>query len=85
MEISIAQLKCMLEDAAEIGGRLALIKVVKLKPHLKKSESFRIYGRANIERWIEQGLITPRKDGYHSAVWRIDRMEVEPTVKSFRI
>ena len=82
MEISKMQLKSMLEDAAELGGLFALIKVGKSKPYLKKSEAFRIYGRANVERWIEQGLITPRKDGYHSAAWRIDRMEVESIVKS---
>lgn len=82
IQISPHQLKIIIREAAEMGAIHALIKAGKLKPYLKKSEAFRKYGRANIEHWAENGLITIRKDGDHSAVWRIDRLEVEAIVKS---
>lgn len=83
--ISSHQLKLIIQESAEMGAIQALTKVGKLKPYLKKSEAFRKYGRANIENWAEKGLITVRKDGDHSAVWRIDRIEVEAIVKSLTL
>jgi hypothetical protein len=80
--ISTHQLKLIVRESAEMGAIQALIKAGKLKPYLKKSEAFRKYGRANIEQWAERGLITIRKDGDHSAPWRIDRIEVEAIVRS---
>lgn len=76
------QLGLLLRDAAEMGAKLAIAKTGGLRPYLNKSEAFRLYGRKNIEHWIAQGLITSRKDGDHSATWRIDRMEAEAIRKS---
>ncbi|WP_184547293.1 hypothetical protein [Mucilaginibacter sp. FT3.2] len=82
LTLSTQQLKLIVREAAEMGALQALTKVGKLKPYLKKSEAFRKYGRANIENWAAKGLITIRKDGDHSAVWRIDRLEVAAIAKS---
>ena len=68
------QLQTLLSYAAEMGAKLALSKTGHIRPYLKKSEAFKRYGRKNVEHWIGLGLITPRKDGNHSAAWRIDRM-----------
>ncbi len=84
-QISSHQLKFIIEEAAQMGAIQALTQTGKLKPYLKKSEAFRKYGRANIENWAEKGLITIRKDGNHSACWRIDRLEVEAIVKSINL
>lgn len=70
------QLTRIADAAAELGAIQALILAGRLKPYLKKSEAFRLYGRKHVERWIADGSITPRKDGNHSAAWRIDRMEI---------
>lgn len=75
-------LQRFLEQAAELGAIKALIRTGQLKPYLKKSEAFRLYKRVNVERWIDERLITPRKDGDDSAAWRIDRLELEVIVKS---
>ena len=84
MDLQIAphQLRFLLEQAAAMGAQLALSRAGKLRPYLKKAEAFRLYGRNDVEHWIEEGLITPRKDGDHSACWRIERMEVEAIVKA---
>ncbi|MFS2185618.1 hypothetical protein ACCC92_03030 [Mucilaginibacter sp. Mucisp84] len=62
--------------AAEMGAIAGLISAGKLKPYLSKSQAFRRYGRARVERWLAKDLIAPRKDGNHSAQWRIDRLEI---------
>ena len=71
-----------MQAGAELGAIIALIKTGKLKPYITKAEAFRLYGRKNIERWLADGLLTPRKDGDHSAAWRIDRLEAELIVKA---
>ena len=72
----------MLQTGAELGALIALIKTGQLKPYITKAEAYRLYGRKNIERWLDEGLLTPRKDGNLSAGWRIDRLEVEIIVKA---
>ena len=71
-----------LQAAAELGALQALISTGKLKPYLKKTEAFKLYGRTKVEHWIDARLVTPRKDGDHSACWRIDRMEIEILTKA---
>ena len=72
----------LLQVGAELGAMQALISTGKLKPYITKAQAFRLYGRKNIERWLNEGLLTPRKDGDHSAGWRIDRLELELIVKA---
>ena len=76
------QLQHLLADASELGAIIALSKIGKIRPYLKKSEAFRRFGRKNVETWISRGLITPRKDGTNSAAWRIDRIEIETVHKA---
>lgn len=82
LQLSTHQLKMLIREAAEMGAILALTQTGKLKPYLKKSEAFRKYGRRQVEHWVDQGLITIRKDGDHSAAWRIDRLELEAIARS---
>lgn len=84
MDLQIAphQLRFLLGQAAALGAQLALAQTGKIRPYLNKSEAIRLYGCASIENWIEEGLITPRKDGDHSACWRIERIEVEAIVRA---
>lgn len=76
------QLRLIIREAAEMGALLALSKTGKLKPYLKKSEAFRKYGRANVERWAKENLVSVRKDGGCSAAWRLDRIELEAIARS---
>jgi hypothetical protein len=74
---SVRYLHFIIEEAAALGAIMALVHTGGIKPYLKKNEAFRKFGRARVERWIESGYITIRKDGNHSAAWRIDRIEIE--------
>ncbi|HEK19859.1 MAG TPA: hypothetical protein ENO28_05330 [Bacteroidetes bacterium] len=82
IQISAHLLGVLLEQAAEMGAKHALTQCGYLKPYLKKSEAYRQFGRKNIENWIKAGLITPRKDGDHSATWRLERLELESVAKA---
>jgi len=75
----------MLQQAAALGAKAALVQTGKIKPYLTKAESFRLYGRKNIEHWINEGMITARKDGELSASWRIDCIEVEAIIRTTEI
>jgi hypothetical protein len=85
MEISRIQLEKFMQDIAELAAITTLVKAGLLKPYLKKSEAFNIYGRRNVDRWLSNGLLTPRKDGDHSAAWRLDRIELETISKATSI
>ena len=82
MEITRSQLAQLMAEAAEIGATRALSAIGAIKPYLKKSEAYRMYGKANVERWLMEGLITPRKDGDNSAAWRLDRTELQAIAKA---
>jgi hypothetical protein len=82
MEISPLLLELITKEAAELGAITTLVKTGQCKPFLNKSEAFRLFGRANVEQWLEDGLIIKRKDGDHSAAWRLDRLELEVVARS---
>ena len=82
VKVTNGQLKLLLQHAAEMGAKRALSEAGLIKPYLKKSEAYRMYGKTNVERWLQEGLVTPRKDGSDSAAWRIERNEIEAVAKA---
>ena len=69
------ELRNMLTDAAKLGATQALADSGAIKPFMNKSEAYRAYGRASVDSWITDGLITPR--GEIGKSWRIDRVEIQ--------
>jgi hypothetical protein len=53
-----------------------------LKPFLKKSDAYRLYGRTTVGAWLKAGLIIPKRDGDLSSAWRLDRIELEALAKA---
>lgn len=82
LTLDMRTLKQLLQDASELGGLRALVSTGVLKTYLSQSEAGRMYGRANIERWIKEGLIIPIKDGPASAKVRLDRVKLEAIAKA---
>jgi len=76
-KLSTFQLSKLLEEAASLAALAALIRVGKLKPYLNKSQACRRFGRSFIENSLENGRISPIKDGQSSSSIRIDLLKVE--------
>jgi hypothetical protein len=85
MELSHRDLSVLIAIAAELATLNTLIKTGKLRPYLKKSEAFHLFGRNNVEKWLAAGQLTLRKDGDYSAALRIDRLEIEILVRCLEI
>lgn len=83
--LSAHQLRTIIREAAELGAIIALIRTGKLPPYLKKREAYRRYGKRYIEQLLASGELSIRSDGNHSAAWRIDRIEIEATVRGLDI
>lgn len=49
----------LLKNTAEAGAQKAIDDAGVLPSCLSKSEAYRLYGRATIDRWIQEGLIVP--------------------------
>jgi hypothetical protein len=79
MEVTMSKtmLTQLLSEASELGAKRALAEAGTIKPFISKQEAYKKYGKANVERWILEQLITARKDGGHSAKWRIERSEID--------
>ena len=81
-ELSQMELSNMLTEAAEMGAKRAYIHLGIIKPYMSKAEAFKMYGRANVDRWIKENLIVPIKDGNYSAKLRLDRIKLEMVSKT---
>jgi hypothetical protein len=71
-----------LVDFAEIGAKKALIDAGVIRPYLKLREAYRLYGEAQVKRWLKEGLINSVKDGNNNATVRINRIEIEAASKA---
>lgn len=82
LEVSLTHFHAMLLEAAEISAMKVLIELGHLKPYISKSEAYKMYGRANVDRWVQEGLVNLIKDEDHGAKIRISRIEIEATAKA---
>jgi len=79
------QLSYILEQATGLASIETMIRLGHIKSYVSKSEAFRLYGRNNILTWVDQGLIRPIKDGQHSAVYRMERLDLEAISRSIQV
>jgi hypothetical protein len=82
MEIETFELRRLLTDAVELGAKRARIDDGKEPAFFNRSQAWLTYGKANVERWIRQGLITPKKDGTANSMVRLDKIELAILAKS---
>ena len=85
MEIALYKIDRIINIGVELGAVTALIKTGQIRPYLKKTEAYKIYGRKNITSWFDAGLLTPRQDGSGPAPFRLDRLEIEILIKSLEL
>lgn len=80
--MSLSQLRALLVDAGEIAAKKALTDAGLLKPYLSKSQAEKKYGRPNIARWTEDGLLHPSRGHTKNDHWRYDTHELEAVYKA---
>lgn len=64
------------------GATKALTEAGILKPFLKLCEAKKLFGAAVVNRWIQEDLVHPIKDGNRNAAVRLDRMELLTVAKT---
>jgi hypothetical protein len=69
-------------DVAELASLKTRIEDDKLSPDLTLRAAQRKYGITNVNRWIKESLVHPRKDGDRNSKVRIDRVEIEAVNKA---
>jgi len=82
LTLDINQLNKMLTDASELAAEKVIIKMGLGKPFISQNQAWKVYGRRTVERWIEEGLIEPTKDGTSTSNIRLDRMQLETLSKT---
>lgn len=54
----------------------------KEKPFLSLRGSYKLYGKSNVDSWINKGIVQKRKDGQKNSTVRLDRLELERASKT---
>lgn len=72
----------LLTNATDIGAQKALDASGVVKETICKSEAYSLYGRANVDRWILEGLIVPLIANGKTPYQCIDRLKLEAVAHS---
>ncbi|WP_185218081.1 hypothetical protein [Sphingobacterium mizutaii] len=56
------ELFTFLKKAVEEGANKALTDSKVVSNCVNKTQAYRQYGRSNIDRWIQEGILTPQSD-----------------------
>jgi len=54
--------------AMKLGGVHALVAAGEAPATISQAQAYKLYGRNDIDRWVQEGLIKRIQDGNHSKV-----------------
>lgn len=80
--MKLKEFSFLLKDAVIDGTDKALIASGQLPDTVTKAQAFRLYGRSNVERWINEGLINPVKQSGNNSKKFIDRLKLEAVARA---
>lgn len=63
MQIELYQLKNIIMTASRLGATMVLTEMNPASDNLSQREAWKLYGRSRVEKWVEQGLLKPRREG----------------------
>ncbi len=63
MHMELYQLKNLCRDMADLGVAKYLKEMKPSSDLLSTRAAYELYTRTRVNRWIEQGLVTPRREG----------------------
>jgi hypothetical protein len=67
----------LVKESASKGAETAIAENAILPDKITKSEAYRLYGRANIDRWFQEDLLKPTKTADSKSQKCIDRKKLE--------
>lgn len=76
------EIRRIMADSMELGVKKTLVELGLLTPYLTKQQAYKMYGRALVDRWIKEKLVTKVKDGTNTSSIRLSRMELEMVAKT---
>lgn len=82
LTLTAIELRRLMTESMDLGAKRTLVELGLISPYLTKSQAYKIYGRAQVDRWIENGLITLIKDGTNTSKYRISRIDLELVSKT---
>lgn len=76
------EIRRLMTESMELGAKKTLVELGLLTPYLSKQQAYKMYGRAQVDRWLKEKLISKIKDGTNSSSIRLSRMELETVSKT---
>lgn len=75
--MKLKEMYLLLMESANQGMEAAIADNIHLSEKITKSEAYRSYGRANVDRWLLEGLLKPGLTAGNKSRIRIDRKKLE--------
>ena len=82
VSMSLSQLQMLLRDAAELGASKAIGMLGLAKTTIMRNQAEKLHGKSTVTRWINEGLITIKRDGSNTSPFRIDINQLDTVAKS---
>ncbi len=80
--MKLKEMISLFKDAATEGVQYAIAQTSQVSESISKSEAYRRYGRASVDRWLSEGLLKPLPENGGKSTDRIDTQELEATAAS---
>jgi hypothetical protein len=75
--MKLKELTLLLKTTLESGANKVLQQFGALNPMLTKAAAYRLYGRSDVDRWIEAGLILPEQSAGKKSHQQFNRAKLE--------
>jgi len=80
--MELKDLSLILKNATEAGAEKALDESSVLQDFISKSKAYQVYGRSNVDRWIQERLLVPESAKGRNLHKCIDRVKLEAIAHS---
>ena len=78
----VKEMFLLVKQSATNGAETALAENTTLSDKITRSEAYRRYGRANVDRWFQEGLLKPTVTADKKSPKCIDRKKLEAIAAS---
>jgi hypothetical protein len=80
--MKLKEMFLLLKESADNGVENVIAADIQRTSSITKSEAYRRYGRTNVDRWLQEGLLNPAMAADEPSPNRIDRKKLEAIAAS---